>query len=59
MCDVSGTWTVRTDDSGMNATIRNLKWPGFEFQTEAHNPTQYAGAYYGTGERNLDVLFML
>jgi radial spoke head protein 9 len=53
-----GKWVLRVDESGEDIVLRNLEWPGYEFHTKASN-SQYTGAYFGTGERNLDLLFML
>jgi hypothetical protein len=52
-------WSIRADNSGMNVTLRSLLWPGYEFQLQALHRTKYTGAYYGTGERNDDIVFML
>jgi len=54
----AGLWSVQTDESGENVSVRSLVWPGYEFKTEVNSP-DFVGAYFGSGERNDDVLFML
>jgi hypothetical protein len=54
-----GVWCLQHDDSGAKHTLRSLVWPGFEFCVESHNASSGYGAYFGTGEKNRDVLFMV
>ena len=54
----AGCWVVRTD-AGANATIlRSLLWPGY---SAYHIPgtSSFGGAYFGPGNRNSDLAFLL
>jgi radial spoke head protein 9 len=52
-------WKVQHDSSGVNFTLRNMIWSGYEFHLQAHSAGAFCGAYFGYGQRNDDVLFML
>lgn len=54
----SGVWIVQTDEGGTQTRVRSLVWPGYEFKLEA-NSSNYGGAYFGSGLKNQDVMFML
>lgn len=54
----AGEWTLHVDESGQNATLRNLVWPGYEYRLQAGCGC-FHGAYYGGGERNSDLAFMV
>jgi len=51
-------WTLHTDASSMNVSIRSLVWMGYELTAEAGCQTTHQ-AYFGLGERNRDLPFML
>ena len=55
---VKNTWALIVSDSGLEVSLRSLLFPGFEFHLEA-GTNNYAGAYFGLGEKNGDLLFML
>lgn len=57
-CHPNGALIVHVDSSGTAASLRSLVWPGYEFKLEV-NSANYGGAYYGHGQKNDDVLFML
>jgi len=56
--NLKDTWSVVSDESGLNVSVRSLVWPGFEFKAEACS-TRLGGGYYGYGIKNQDLLFML
>jgi len=53
-----GIWSLQTDPTGQVVTLRHLEWPGFEF-SHTIGSTCYSRAYFGYGEKNTDVNFML
>jgi len=53
-----GVWCIQQDDSGQKVTLRHLEWPGFEF-CHCTATGAFHRAYVGSGEKNLDVNFML
>lgn len=55
---VKNTWSLITSDSGLEVALRSLLFPGFEYHLEA-GTNNYSGAYFGLGEKNADLLFML
>jgi len=52
------SWTLNVSESGEQIRLRNLEWIGFEFQLEV-NTTKHVAAYFGYGEKNTDIMFML
>jgi len=56
--ETKGEWSLSVDDSGTVVTLRSLVWLGFEFRITAASPSFVSG-YFGLGERNLDLAFML
>jgi len=56
---VKSTWSLHISDSGLEVSLRSLLYPGFEFQLEAGSNSRFGGAYFGNGEKNADLLFML
>lgn len=56
--DTKGVWTVQSDAAGQVVTLRHAEWPGFEFR-HAVGTSVYGRAYFGYGEKNTDVNFML
>ncbi|KFV94807.1 Radial spoke head protein 9, partial [Fulmarus glacialis] len=53
-----GSWTVQLEKGGTVVVLRSLLWLGLTFY---HVPMtkQYGYVYFGTGEKNLDLPFML
>ncbi|NWJ07387.1 RSPH9 protein, partial [Crypturellus undulatus] len=53
-----GSWAVQLEKGGMVVVLRSLLWLGLTFY---HVPMtkQYGYVYFGTGEKNLDLPFML
>lgn len=52
-----GGWGLQSQDNGVT-TLRSLLYPGYFFFHKAGS-SEYGGAYFGNGERNADVAFML
>lgn len=57
-CSCTGSWTVQLEKGGTVVVLRSLLWLGLTFY---HVPMtkQYGYVYFGTGEKNLDLPFML
>ena len=53
-----GCWSVQSDDSKTNVTVRNLLWPGFLGYHQARTNI-FGYAYFGSGIKNVDLPFML
>lgn len=53
-----GCWVLQSSRSGEKVTLRSLAWPGFEFVADVNGRT-YQRAYFGSGELNADLAFML
>ncbi|TPX72958.1 hypothetical protein SpCBS45565_g00164 [Spizellomyces sp. 'palustris'] len=53
-----GVWSCQTERTGSVAILRSLLWPGYVFFHTA-NPPKWGSMYYGTGQRNLNIGFML
>jgi radial spoke head protein 9 len=53
-----GCWSVQSDDSKANVTVRNLLWPGFLAYHEARTGV-FGYSYFGNGLKNVDLPFML
>mmetsp|Transcript_37215 Transcript_37215/g.100723 ORF Transcript_37215/g.100723 Transcript_37215/m.100723 type:complete len:283 (-) Transcript_37215:51-899(-) len=53
-----GCWAVRQDPSGALVTLRSLSWPGY---VAYHVPltTKFGGVYFGYGQKNKDLPFLL
>ena len=51
-----GVWSIQGD--GNLALIRNLLWPGYTF-VHTNSPVKYASFYYGTGQKNHNLGFMI
>lgn len=53
-----GSWAVRQDPSVSLVTLRSLMWPGY---CSYHIPgsTKYGGLYFGYGQKNRDLPFIL
>jgi radial spoke head protein 9 len=53
-----GSWAVRQDPSIALVTLRSLSWPGY-ISFHVPGTTKYGGLYYGYGQRNRDLPFIL
>eukprot|EP00466_Bigelowiella_natans_P000255 jgi/Bigna1/45947/estExt_Genewise1.C_10174 len=54
----TGTWCVKTDETGLMVTIRNYRWIGFEFHTLV-GESWFESAYFGDGLANEDLALMV
>ena len=54
-----GEWALHLSESGVEVSLRSLLYPGFEYTLEAGTAGNFRGGYWGQGERNQDLLFML
>uniref|UniRef100_A0A0B7ABU3 Radial spoke head protein 9 homolog n=1 Tax=Arion vulgaris TaxID=1028688 RepID=A0A0B7ABU3_9EUPU len=54
----NGSWSIQFERGSGLLTLRSLLWPGYSFY---HVPAtrEYGSVYFGTGERNLDLPFMI
>lgn len=55
---IKDSWSVQTDESKTEITIRSLLWPGYVAYHRA-NSTVFGGVYLGTGIQNYDLPFMV
>jgi len=53
-----GSWSLQFERGSGLLTLRSLQWPGYCFY---HIPAtqKYGSVYFGTGEKNQDLPFML
>jgi hypothetical protein len=56
-----GAWALVPTAAGDAVALRSLAWPGFEFKLTVGEPIGqgWSRAYFGTGEPNEDLAFML
>ncbi len=52
-------WVLHVSDSGLEVSLRSLLYPGFEYILEAGTSNGFGGSYFGLGDRNDDLLFMI
>lgn len=52
------SWTVHTDESKTEATVRSLAWPGYVGYHRA-NSSVFGGVYMGCGVRCEDLPFLV
>jgi hypothetical protein len=50
-------WSLKTRGDGF-VSLRNMKWPGFEFQASAHSDT-FAQGYFGNGVPRTELNWMV
>jgi len=50
-------WSMKTKGDGF-VCLRNLKWPGFEFQTSAYS-SQFVQGYFGNGVARSELSWMI
>lgn len=59
----AGVWSVQVERGGSVAIVRSLLWPGYVFyHRPAQKPnsgSQWGSVYYGNGQRNDNVGYML
>jgi len=53
-----GSWAVRQDPSVSLVTLRSLTWPGYSAY-HIPNTTKFGGLYFGYGQKNRDLPFIL
>jgi len=53
-----GSWSLQSDNSKTQITLRSLLWPGFVAYHRANSPI-FGYAYFGNGIRNDDLPFLL
>ena len=52
-------WAVQVEAGGLSVSLRSLKWMGWEVRAEAGGRAAWSQAYFGWGEANTDLPFML
>lgn len=55
---IKKSWSIQTDESGTEITIRSLLWPGYVGYHRT-NSTVFGGAYMGNGIQVHDLAFLL
>uniref|UniRef100_A0A7S3DFB3 Radial spoke head protein 9 homolog n=1 Tax=Palpitomonas bilix TaxID=652834 RepID=A0A7S3DFB3_9EUKA len=53
-----GCWAVTTDELTGSVSLRSLWYPGYSFTAKA-NSSEFSSFYTGSGQRNVDLPFML
>eukprot|EP00842_Homolaphlyctis_polyrhiza_P004571 jgi/Hompol1/5114/HPOL_004191-RA len=53
-----GVWSVQSENGGSVALVRSLLWPGYTF-LHSPSPLKFTSFYYGTGQKNHNIGFML
>ncbi|KAI8801003.1 hypothetical protein BJ742DRAFT_716394 [Cladochytrium replicatum] len=53
-----GAWAVQTEDGAKVAVLRSVLWPGYSF-FHSLKPAKWGGFYFGTGQRNVSLGYML
>ncbi|KAI9101039.1 hypothetical protein DFS34DRAFT_612977 [Phlyctochytrium arcticum] len=56
--DPKGVWSTQVERTGSVAILRSLLWPGYVF-FHTPSPLKWGAMYLGTGQRNLNIGFML
>jgi radial spoke head protein 9 len=51
-------WSIQSDSSGRDVTIRNLYWPGYVGYLRV-NSSVFGGVYMGDGLKKVDLPFYL
>ncbi|KAL3895758.1 MAG: hypothetical protein SGCHY_004506 [Lobulomycetales sp.] len=60
--DPQGVWSIQLERGGSVAILRSLLWPGYVFHHtpgQGDSPSKWGGAYYGNGQRNDNIGYML
>ncbi|XP_054843489.1 radial spoke head protein 9 homolog isoform X1 [Eublepharis macularius] len=53
-----GSWSIQVERGGRIVVLRSLLWPGLTFY-HVPNTKQHGYIYFGSGEKNIDLPFML
>jgi radial spoke head protein 9 len=53
-----GSWALKFDGARQNVTLSSLKYPGYHFFHRL-GTSEFGGAYFGTGQVNKDLVFMI
>jgi radial spoke head protein 9 len=56
--DVNGSWAMQFDSFKGTAVLRSLSYPGYSFVYSV-DMKEFDSLYYGTGEANKDMMFMI
>jgi len=56
--DAASSWSLQYNSSKTSSSLRSLIWPGYFFYHKV-GTSQYGGAYFGTGQKNTDLAFMI
>jgi len=56
--DPASSWSLQFNSSKTCSSLRSLIWPGYFFFHKIGS-SQYGGAYFGTGQKNTDIAFMI
>lgn len=56
--EIKGSWSIQTDESKTQITVRNLLWPGYVGYHRT-NSSVYGGVYFGEGIKNVDLPFII
>jgi hypothetical protein len=59
LSEAKGEWSIVTDDSGTCVKLRSLLYVGYEAAVKANCKCGASGHYFGTGEKNSDLAFMI
>ena len=55
---IKKSWSIQTDESGCEVTVRSLLWPGYVGYHRA-NSCVFGGVYMGNGIQSHDLAFIL
>jgi len=56
--DAASSWSVQYNSSKTCSSLRSLVWPGYFFFHKV-GTSSFGGAYFGTGQKNNDLAFMI
>jgi radial spoke head protein 9 len=56
--DAASSWSLQFNSSKTASTLRSLVWPGYFFSHKV-GTSLFGGAYFGTGQKNSDLAFMI
>lgn len=56
--DAASSWSLQFNSSKTCSSLRSLVWPGF-FSYHKIATSEYGSAYFGTGQKNTDIAFMI
>ena len=55
---MKGTWSIQSDESKTQITIRSLLWMGYAAYHRT-NSSIFGGVYFGDGIKNVDLPFII